>query len=128
MTLITETVQAVSQDDHASDPRWWGAKNHHLLLAPLLLSANSEAYQAARSGLSALIAVSQAGDEWIQGVMNEPELAGLVLSHIPLWLDEATWLPLQQQGWTGAARQLLFDARRLIQRLSPISHQMTAPV
>ena len=54
--LIGETVAAVQSDDHQPNPDCWGAKNHHLLLIPLLLSGDGPAYQQCRSGLSTLIA------------------------------------------------------------------------
>ena len=39
--LIAETVAAVQVDNQQRTPLQWGAKNHHLLLSPLLLSGNS---------------------------------------------------------------------------------------
>ena len=43
-SLIIETVAAVAEDDKHANPNCWGAKNHHLLLAPLLLSGHNEAW------------------------------------------------------------------------------------
>ena len=121
--LILETVDAVARDDRLSMPDCWGAKNHHLLLAPLMLSADSAAYRAARPGLSAMIAVSQALDELRQGALLKPALAGRMLAMLPTWLDASAVAALARHGWSGAARRLLHDGRTLLQQLQQPSPQ-----
>ena len=117
--LIAQTVQAVSQDDLNPEPVWWSAKNHHLLLAPLLLSGNSPEYQQARPGLSAVIALTQASDEWSQNVVASPAMARAVLEHFPLWLAEDSVQALQRHGWHGAAERLLKEGRSLLEKFNP---------
>lgn len=116
-TLIGDTVYAVSQDDCTPAPRYWGGKNHHLLLAPLLLSSDDAAYRAARPGLSSMIAVAQALDEMAQGAMLSRELAQAILDTLPAWLDAHQVAALERHGWHGAARRLLRDGRVLLQKL-----------
>lgn len=123
--LIAETVQAVECDDRQTHPQRWGVKNHHLLLAPLLLSNHSPAYQAARAGLSALIALVQAGDEWEQGVLRQPSLAQALLTQLPVWLDPAQVGALYNHGWQQAVQRLLHDSEALLRRLSAISTATT---
>lgn len=112
--LITETVQAVLHDDDSPQALCWGPKNHHLLLAPLLLSRNSPAYQACRAGLSALIALVQAGDEWRQGVLHRDSVQGDFLAQIPALVDTRHLMTLRTHGWVSAAERMVLEARQLI--------------
>lgn len=119
--LISDTVHAVEADDQRTHPSRWGVKNHHLLLAPLLLSANSPAYQAARPGLSALIALVQAGDEWEQGILRSSTVQQALLQQFPRWLDPQQLNTLHTHGWISAARRLVRDGQALLHKLNPIS-------
>ena len=115
--LMTDTVCAVSLDDRDPSPIHWGAKNHHLLLAPLLLSGSDAVYQAVRPGLSNMIAVSQALDEVGQGAIYKSELASAMLVCLPDWLNVDSLHTLQRHGWHAAAQRLLRDGRLLLQKL-----------
>lgn len=112
--LISETVLAVQRDDSRCQPHYWGSKNHHLLLAPLLLSKNSEAYRSCRTGLSTLIALIQAGDEWRQGVLAAEVIRDEFLDRIPTLLDMQQLATLQRHGWSAAAERIVWEARQLI--------------
>lgn len=116
--LIYQTVSAVQNDDLCRDPQYWGPKNHHLLLVPLLLSGNSEAYQACRSGLSNLIALVQAGDEWKQGVLTDPTLRNRLLGFVTQCLDTEQLATLSRLGWQDAAKRIVWNADQLIGVLS----------
>lgn len=112
--LISQTVSAVQNDDLCRDPQYWGQKNHHLLLLPLLLSDNSEAYQACRSGLSNLIALVQAGDEWKQGVLADLTLRNRLLGFVTQCLDTEQLATLSRLGWRDAAERIVWNADQLI--------------
>lgn len=124
VTLISETVAAVQADDIQRTPSHWGTKNHHLLLAPLLLSGNSTAYQECRSGLSSLIALVQAGDEWRQGVLKSDPIRNAFFTELPQRLDTCRLTPLIQNGWTSAASRIAWEGRQLLDVL----HPRTAPL
>lgn len=116
--LLSETVQAVQHDDACRQAQHWGAKNHHLLLAPLLLSGNSAAYQSCRAGLSALMTLVQAGDEWRQGVLaTDPERHDF-LTRLPDLLEPQQCAALARHGWTGAAQRVVWEGRQLVTALS----------
>ena len=123
--LIAETVQAVAQDGRQARPKDWGAKNHHLLLAPLLLSGNNDAFRAAQPGLSGLIAVAQACEEREQGELARRHMPGAVLACLPGWLDAQAVASLARHGWQSAARRLLRDGRGL---LDSLEYQYTGSV
>ncbi len=116
--LIYQTVSAVQHDDLWRDPQYWGPKNHHLLLVPLLLSDNSAAYQACRTALSNLIALVQAGDEWKQGVLADSTLRGRLLDFLTQCLDTKQLATLSGLGWQGAAERIVWNAHQLIGVLS----------
>lgn len=116
--LIQQTVSAVQDDDLWRDPNHWGPKNHHLLLVPLLLSGNSAAYQACRSGLSNLIALVQAGDEWKQGDLADGSLQEALLVFLTHCLDTDQLATLKREGWPTAAERIIWNADRLIGVLS----------
>ncbi|MGI9213695.1 MAG: hypothetical protein ACR2HF_14590 [Methylococcaceae bacterium] len=112
--LISETVLAVQADDQQAKPEYWGRKNHHLLLAPLLLSGNNAAFQSCRSGLSTLITLTQAGDEWRQGKLINPAERQAFFN----WLTETMIAdhikPLITHGYSGAAERIVWEARQLM--------------
>lgn len=116
--LIEETVGAVLADDLRPDPGYWASKNHHLLLIPLLLSGDSPAYRACRPGLSSVIALVQAGDEWQQGVLQSDRLRASLLEVVTDSLDHAQLETLQQHGWHGVAERIAWNAQQLIDVLS----------
>lgn len=116
--LIYQTVSAVQNDDLGRDPQYWGPKNHHLLLVPLLLSDNSEAYQVCRSALSNLIALVQAGDEWKQGELADVALRDRLLCFVMQCLDTEQLATLARLGWQGAAERIVWNADQLIGVLS----------
>lgn len=116
--LISETVAAVQIDDQHPNPLYWGAKNHHLLLIPLLLSGNSQNYQACRTELSTLIALVQAGDEWRQGELNHVQLHADFLIFLTDFLNIEKLAALHQNGWYGAAERIVWNARQLLNELS----------
>lgn len=116
--LIAETVSAVQIDDHQRNPWYWGAKNHHMLLVPLVLSDHSPAYQACRSSLSNLIALVQAGDEWRQGELESVQLHGEFLTFLAGCLDTEPLESLSRHGWHGATERIVWNARQLLNVLS----------
>lgn len=116
--LIYQTVSAVQHDDLWRDPQYWGPKNHHLLLVPLLLSDNNAAYQACRTGLSNLIALVQAGDEWKQGVLADATLHNRLLDFVTQCLDTEQLATLSRLGWQGVAERIVWNADQLIGVLS----------
>lgn len=116
--LIYQTVSAVQHDDLWRDPQYWGPKNHHLLLVPLLLSENNAAYQACRTGLSNLIALVQAGDEWKQGALADASLRGRLLDFVTQCLDTEQLATLSRLGWQDAAERIVWNADQLICVLS----------
>lgn len=111
--LIAETVSAVQIDDRERNPLYWGAKNHHLLLIPLLLSGNSPAYQDCRRELSALIALVQAGDEWRQGEMNQNRLRSEFIEFLVDCLNTEKLAVLSRNGWPAATERIVWNARQL---------------
>lgn len=116
-SLIADTVRAVWLDDRSPAPAHWGTKNHHLLLAPLLLSGGDAAYLAAESGLSNLIAISQALEEVEQGAMFKENLVSSILVSLPEWLNADSVLALQRHGWHRAAQRLVRDGRILLEKI-----------
>lgn len=120
VALIEETVAAVQIDDRQRNPDFWGAKNHHLLLIPLLLSGDSPAYRDCRAGLSTLIALVQAGDEWRQGEFDSDSerLQADFFAFLTACLDVGQLESLARQGWQGAAERIVWNARQLLDSLS----------
>lgn len=116
--LIEETIAAVLVDDLRPDPGSWASKNHHLLLIPLLLSGDSPAYRACRPGLSSMIALDQAGDEWKQGVLESGTLSTSLLEIVTVSLDRERLADLQRHGWHRAAERIVWNAQQLIEVLS----------
>ena len=116
--LIAETTTAVEADDNSVSPALWGAKNHHLLLAPLLLSGANAAYQSATPGLSAFIAAAQAVEEWRQGVTGAARVQGHLLVLLGQWTSAPNLDALLLNGWQGAARRLISDSRWLVEKLT----------
>ena len=114
--LIQETVAAVAKDDQQSSPWDWGAKNHHLLLVPLLLSQHSEAYQQVKPVLSLMIALTQACEECSQHKITQDNL-NAVLELIQNALKPSHIRQLHQGGWLTAANQMTHDANRLLGQL-----------
>lgn len=116
--LIEETIAAVLVDDLRPAPGSWASKNHHLLLIPLLLSGDSPAYRACRPGLSSMIALDQAGDEWKQGVLESGPLRACLLEVVTASLDRERLADLQRHGWHRAAERIVWNAQQLIEVLS----------
>jgi hypothetical protein len=116
--LIAETILAAEADDAQKAPEHWGAKNHHLLLLPLLLSNNSIDYCECKPGLSMMIALLQAGDEWRQGDTLEPTLKSALIDWIGTQMDPSLVTRLYQCGWPLAARRMAWNARQLVNVLS----------
>lgn len=112
--LIAETIEAVRCDDINPDPDFWGAKNHHLLLAPMLLSRNGADYLTCRTGLSALISLVQAGDEWRQDVLKSSKISDALLEKIPALIDTEQLARLQSHGWVTAADRILLEGRKIL--------------
>ncbi len=115
--LIEETIRAVLTDDQQPNPGNWACKNHHLLLIPLLLSNDSAAYRCCRTGLSSVIALVQAGDEWKQGVLQSDRLREGLLDVITASLDPMQLEALHQHGWHGVAERIVWNARQLMDAL-----------
>ena len=118
VALIDETVAAVQIDDRQRNPDFWGAKNYHLLLIPLLLSGDSPAYRDCRTGLSTLIALVQAGDEWRQGEFDSERLQADFFAFLTACLDVGQLESLARHGWRGAAERIVWNARQLLESLS----------
>lgn len=116
--LIEATVRAVDIDDAQPSPDEWGRKNFHLLLAPLLISGDSASYRAALPGLSALIAVVQACEEYQQGRLRQPSARDALTSCLVSWLDVELITTLQQGGWRHAAVRLVRDGGALLSRMT----------
>lgn len=69
--LIAETVQGVQSEwQNIPCPAVWGAKNHHLLLAPVLLSPSLDEFYTYRESLSRFIWLLQANEEQQQDYEN----------------------------------------------------------
>lgn len=118
VVLIDETVAAVQVDDQQRNPYCWGTKNHHLLLIPLLFSGDSPAFRECRTGLSVLIALVQAGDEWRQGEFDSEWLLDDFYSFLTACLDVGQLESLARHGWRGAAERIVWNARQLLDSLS----------
>lgn len=116
--LIEETVLAVEADDTGRAPQYWGRKNHHLLLLPLLLSGDNECYQHHREALSALISLLQASDEWWQGELR-PAVTDALLDIFPYWLDSERLRRLHQDGWRSASSRILREGQYLLWQIFP---------
>lgn len=115
--LIEETVLAVEVDDTSRTPRYWGRKNHHLLLLPLLLSGNDARYKHHRETLSGLICLSQACDEWWQGELC-PAVTEAVLDIFPDWMDSERLQSLHQDGWHSASARILREGQYLLEQIT----------
>lgn len=118
VALISETVTAVQYDDLWRNPQRWGEKNHHLLLVPLLLSNDSDAYRRCRGRLSDLIALIQAGDEWKQGDLADIDLRTQLLDFVTRCLEPDQLASLSREGWREAHARIVWNAEQLIGVLS----------
>lgn len=116
--LIAETVTAVQLDDAQRSPQYWGSKNHHMLLMPLVLSGHNAAYRACQTSLSHLIALVQAGDEWRQGEFDATPLHAEFLEFLTDCLDTGALEQLTRHGWRGATERIVWNARQLLNVLT----------
>lgn len=113
--LIQETIEAVEQEEklaqkgalQVSDLAIWAEKNHHLLIAPFLLSENSLCYQKNRPYLSFFILLLQAREELSQ--QSWPSQAYLTLFRLlQEYLKAPEWITaLAQSGWPCIATRIL---------------------
>lgn len=115
--IIQETVKAVESDNLYPQPLVWGSKNHHLLIAPLLLSGNSSIFLMCRPALSAFIALAQARDEWGQGVFSDSDVKEAFFKEIPQFLSNATIELLMSNGWERSAHKLVMDAQKIMESM-----------
>jgi hypothetical protein len=116
--LIAETIMAAEQDADCPDTRHWGPKNHHILIAPMLLSLKGgPSFDESRSLLSCFIAVMQSGDEWRQGMTSDDALKTQMIDFIAKTLQQDVPAALARQGWVGAGERLLAEAGNLLQVL-----------
>ncbi|PKH02139.1 hypothetical protein CXF72_13115 [Psychromonas sp. MB-3u-54] len=120
--LVVETVNAVQVDDLISCPAKWGEKNHHLLLLPLLLSKNNNAYQTCKDGLSSLIALVQAGDEWRQGEFAQEAIRKEFFLFLSNCLNEKMLIAMKNNGWHVATERIVWNAHQLLDVLSDIKY------
>ena len=65
-SLIDETIQSVVSEWNGSQIAIWAQKNHHLLLAPLLLSDSIKEFQLCKPNLSKVLFLLQAKEELFQ--------------------------------------------------------------
>ncbi len=125
ITLIKETVIAVAEDDKQANPQQLGAKNHHLLLVPLLLSNNSDAYVLAKDSLSLMMAMAQAKDEWVQGEFKNADINEQFFGLLHKALSPHHISCLKKLGWHYAAQRIVDDARFLIHQFKKNSTLFT---
>lgn len=116
--LLDTTVTAVEIDDRQAAPAEWGRKNFHLLLAPLLLSADGAHYRAARPGLEAVLAVAQAHEEARQGRLLASGVQQGLAVCLARWLDPEAVGALRVHGWHGAAARLVADTGTLLSMMN----------
>ncbi len=112
--LIQETIDAVLADDSASMPEYWGRKNHHLLLIPLLLSDDVAVFEEAKGPLSDALCLLQAADELDQG---DTTVAGAILHMIQETGHKDLLSFLAERGWKRFAWHLHAIACNLLNRL-----------
>jgi len=117
VVLIAEAVAAVQIDDRQRNPNFWGPKNHHLLLIPLLLSCDSPKYRKCRSGLSTLIALVQAGDEWRQGEFYSASMHAKFFQFLTDCLGVEQLELLSQSGWKGVVERIIWNSHQLLDGL-----------
>ena len=112
--LVQETIEAVLEDDSMSSPKYWGAKNHHLLLVPLLLSGDAAAFSEARDFLSHALCLLQAADELDQGDTTDAD----IFLRLALETERRDMiLHLAERGWKSLAWHLCTITRELLNRL-----------
>lgn len=113
--LIQETIAAVEQEEnlrqkkilHVEDLSVWAEKNHHLLIAPLLLSENNLCYQQNRFSLSFFVLLLQAREELSQQSWS-PQTYTVLFGFLRQYLREPTWIgQLAQAGWSCIAGRIL---------------------
>jgi hypothetical protein len=112
--LISETIQAVEEDDKNVVPTSWGAKNHHLLLIPLFLSNNSQIWQENKKMLSDVIWLMQTGDELRQNVLKNKAIKIEIINEIKRILSEKIPTVLSQNGWHLMAERMLWESQNLL--------------
>lgn len=107
--LIAETIEAVIANDREPDPALWGLKNHHLLLAPLILRGDEKGFADARGPLSSALTLLQACEEWIQGTNAPPE------AYCEIIVGAADNIePLARLGFYGLASRARTEGRALL--------------
>lgn len=112
--LVRETVEAVLTDDDAPAPEYWGRKNHHLLLVPLLLSNDAAAFAAAKEPLSDALCLLQAADELDQAATADAD----VFARLTLETQRRDVIPrLAELGWKSLAWHLCAVVRDMLRRL-----------
>ena len=111
---MRETVEAVLTDDDAPAPKYWGRKNHHLLLVPLLLSNDAAAFAAAKEPLSDALCLLQAADELDQAATADAD----VFARLTLETQRRDAIPrLAELGWKSLAWHLCAVVRDMLRRL-----------
>ena len=112
--LISTTVLAVREDDRYSHPKYWGEKNHHLLLLPLLCTDNPDLSPQVFRSLSKALAILQARDEWDQATVSDREI---ILSFISGINQQQMAECLHQAGFNDLAWKALNEEQSLLDRI-----------
>lgn len=114
--LIKETVQAaqLTEENTAINlQQQWAHKNHHLLIAPLLLVSDTDEFLCAKPLLSRALFLFQAREE--QEQPHPPETSLLIIRSLDEWLAADDWRLLHEGGWTTLAKMLKNTALTLLQ-------------
>ncbi len=123
--LIQETILAVEKEEqYLTDNRRisldffiWAEKNHHLLLAPLLLSNNNKTYQKMRQTLRFFLVLLQAREELAQRQLDRsafPALLHFLMNHFE---KNTALLQLAEMGWPCLASRIIPVYQTILMRL-----------
>jgi hypothetical protein len=124
--LIEDTVLAAEHDADCPEACHWGPKNHHLLVAPMLLSLKGgPSFAVAKPLLSCFIAVMQAGDEWRQGMTSDGALKTELIDFIAQTLEQDVPAALAKLGWVGAGERFVAEAASLLRVLGGARQEWT---
>ncbi len=115
--LIDTCTQAAAADMHDTRLEGWAAKNHHLLLAPLVLAPEPADFEAARAELSNVLFVLQAAEELNQSTVPDRRMImGLVERLYDL--SDAEWIvSLKRGGWHRLAQEMAPAIRRVLGKI-----------
>lgn len=110
--LIQETLASVIHEWQNGDMETWGAKNHHLLLAPLVLSPDPEFFENHKLFLSDFLFLLQAKEE--AGEFLERKVKYRLMEKAekmlcPEWMEK-----LYHAGWKTIAQQIPHELEQVL--------------